>query len=253
LSPRSSGQGQRRRAARGFDEQIHRRLVDRDPIAPSELADTYLPLLIERLKKKFKSVAEHEVMDAAADAILNYAEHPERFKPARLDLEGYVMMSAQGDLLNALARHRRHREGPLECPACGEGQLAKLPGVCPACGIAIPRGSEATERREIHFEAVAEGEVARNTWREPNPGEAVEQSERVRGATDLRGRILETFTDPRDRQLVRLILDGERKTAAYSAILGVQSLDILEQRRLVKQHKDRVTQRLRRLGAKLRE
>jgi RNA polymerase sigma-70 factor (ECF subfamily) len=253
LSRRSSGQDQRRRAARGFDEQIHRRLVDRDPIASSELADNYLPLLVERLKKKFKRVAEHEVMDAAVDAILNYAEHPERFNPARLDLEGYLMMSAQGDLLNALARHRRHREGPLECPACGEGQLAKLPGVCPACGIAIPRGSDATERRDIHYEAVAESEVARNTWREPSPAEAVEQAEKVRGAADLRGRIMETFTDPRDRQIVHLILDGERKTAAYSAILGVQSLDILEQRRIVKQHKDRLTQRLRRLGAKLRE
>jgi hypothetical protein len=192
-------------------------------------------------------------MQAAADAVLNYAERPERFDPARLDLEGYLTMSAQGDLLNALAKHRRHREGPVECPACGEGQLAKLPGVYPACGIAIPRGSEATERRDIHFEAVAESEIARNTWREPSPAENVEQSEKVRGAADLTERILETFTDPRDRQLVRLILDGERKTAAYSAILGVQSLDILEQRRIVKQHKDRLTQRLRRLGAKLRE
>jgi hypothetical protein len=62
LSPRSSGQGQRRREARGFDEQIHRRLVDRDPIAPSELADTYLPPLVDHLKKKFKRVAEHEVV-----------------------------------------------------------------------------------------------------------------------------------------------------------------------------------------------
>jgi RNA polymerase sigma-70 factor (ECF subfamily) len=253
LDPRSRGQRQGRRAARGFNEQIHRRLVDGDPVAPSELADTYLPLLIDHLRKKFKRVGEHEVMDAAADAILNYAEHPERFDPARLDLEGYLMMSAQGDLLNALARHRRDREGLVECPACGEGQLAKLPGVCPVCGIAIPRGSDATRRRDIHFEGVAECEVARNTWREPNPAEAVEQSEKAGRAADLRDKVLETFTDPRDCQLVRLILDGERRTAAYSAILGVQSLDILEQRRIVKRHKDRLTQRLRRLGAKLRE
>lgn len=253
MAPRSRRQGQRRRAARAFDGQIHRRLVDGEPTAPSALADTYLPLLIDHLRKKFRRVAEHEVMEAAADAILNYAEHPERFDPARLDLEGYLTMSAQGDLLNALARHRRHREGPVECPACGEGQLAKLPGVCPACGIAIPRGSDATKRRDIAFEDVAEGELARNTWREPNPAEAVEQSEKAGRAADLRDKVLETFTDPRDRQIVRLILDGERRTAAYSAILGVQSLEIREQRQIVKQHKDRLTQRLRRLGAKLRE
>lgn len=253
MSPRSTKQGQRRRADRGFDQQIHQRLLDRDPIAPSDLAETYLPLLIDHLKKKFKRVPEHDVTQAAVDAVLNYAERPERFDPVRLDLEGYLTMSAQGDLLNTLAKHRRRRHGPVRCPACGEGQLAKLPGVCPACGTAIPRGSEATERRDIHIEAVAESEVARYTWREPSPAEAVEQSEKRRGAGELMEKVLETITDPRDRQLMRLILDGERKSAAYSAILGVQSLNILEQRRIVKQHKDRLTQRLRRLGAKLRE
>jgi RNA polymerase sigma-70 factor (ECF subfamily) len=253
MCPRSTGQGLRRRASGEFGEQIHRRLLDRDPIAPSELAETYLPLLIDHLKKKFKRISEHDVMQAAADAVLNYAERPERFDPARLDLEGYLTMSAQGDLLNALAKHRRRREEPIPCPACGEGQLGKLPGVCPACGIAIPRGTEGTERRDVNFQAVAEGEVARNTWQEPNPAEAAEQSEKLRGAADLREKILKSITDPRDRQLVRLILDGERKTAAYSAILGVQSLDMVGQRRIVKQHKDRLTQWLRRLRAKRRE
>jgi len=166
LRPRSIGQGQRRRVTRGFDEQIHQRLLDGDPIAPAELAEAYLPLLVTRLKNKFKRVAEDEVMQAAADAVLNYAERPERFDRARLNLKGYLTMSAQGDLLNALAKHSRRREGPVQCPVCGAGRLAKLPGVCPACGIAIPRGAEATQQRDVHFEAVAEAEVVRNTWRE---------------------------------------------------------------------------------------
>jgi RNA polymerase sigma-70 factor, ECF subfamily len=253
VCPRSIRQGLRRRVDRAFGEQIHRRCLDSDPIASSELAETYLPALVDHLRRKFRRVSEHEVIQAAADAILNYIERPERFDPARLDLGAYLTMSAQGDLLNALARHRPRSEAPMECPACGEGQLAKLPGVCPACGIAIPRGSEPTDQRDVPFDTVAEGEVARNTRRDPDPVEAAEQSQKLRGEADLMERILNTFTNPRDRELVRLILDGERKTTAYSAILGLQSLEMLEQRRVVKQHKDRLTQRLRRLGAKLRE
>jgi hypothetical protein len=192
-------------------------------------------------------------MQAAADAVLNYAERPERFDPARLNLEGYLAMSAQGDLLNALAKHGRRRDGPVRCPACGEGRLPKLPGVCPACGIAIPRGTEATQQRDVRFEAVAEGEVARNTWREPGPAEAVEQSEKLRRAGELMQRVLEVIADPRDRELVRLILGGERKTVAYSAILGLKGRDPVQQQRIVKQHKDRLTQRLRRLRKKLHD
>lgn len=253
MCPRSIGQRQRDPAERISDARIHQRLLDSDPIAPAELAETYLPRVIERLKRKFRRVPEHDVMQAAADAILTYAELPGSFDPTRLSLESYLAMSAQGDLLNALAKRRRLKVGPVRCPACGEGQLVKLPAVCPVCGVAVPRGIEAVQPREVSFEAVAEAEVARNTGRDPSPAEIVEQAEGRRRGGTLMEKALETIMDPQDRQLVRLMLGGERKTAAYSAILGVQGLEVTEQRRLVKQHKDRLTQRLRRLRGKLRE
>jgi RNA polymerase sigma-70 factor (ECF subfamily) len=207
-------------------------------------------MLVVRLKKRFRRVAEDEVMQAAADAMLNYIERPERFDPTRLALAAYLTMSAQGDLLNAIAKHRVRGRGPVQCPACGKGQLVKLPGVCPACRTAIPRGTEPSRRRDVRFEAVAESDLGRNTWREPSPAEAVEQSETRRGAGELMQEVLEVITDPRDRELMRLILAGERKTAAYGALLGLERLDLVQQRRIVKQHKDRLTQRLRRLRKK---
>jgi hypothetical protein len=43
-----------------------------------------------------------------------------------------------------------------------------------------------------------------------------------------------------------------RKTAAYAEILGIQDRNTLEQRKLVKQHKDRLKKQLERLGARRR-
>jgi len=72
-------------------------------------------------------------------------------------------------------------------------------------------------------------------------------------APNLIQRVFNTITDPRDRQLLQLLRTGERKTAAYAEILGIQDHNAMEQRKIVKQHKDRLKKQLERLGVKLRE
>lgn len=69
----------------------------------------------------------------------------------------------------------------------------------------------------------------------------------------LLGRVAEEFPDPVDRQVISLMLAGERRTVAFSNVLGLQALSQREQQRAVKRHKDRITKRLQRLGGKLRE
>jgi DNA-directed RNA polymerase specialized sigma24 family protein len=53
--------------------------------------------------------------------------------------------------------------------------------------------------------------------------------------------------DDGDGDVLRLFLDGERDTAAYAAKLGIGHLAEGEQRQIVKQRRDRIEQRLKRL------
>ena len=199
-----------------FDHRIHKRLLSRDPIAPAELAGAYLELLARRLRSLFPNLKDKNLLwDAAVDAVLGYAEHPERFKPGRSSLWGYLVMAARGDLLNALARERRQA------------------------------------RREAPLELVEDPAVARNLIeKEDGRAEVLEASEKLQS---LYPRIRKIVSDPKDLKIVDLMIQGERKTEAYAAALGVVHLPEDKKRRVVKQHKDRLKKRLQRLGVKLRD
>ena len=54
-----------------------------------------------------------------------------------------------------------------------------------------------------------------------------------------------------DRSLLPLVLDGVRETSAYAELMEIGHLPIAEQRRQVKQAKDRINVRLTRLRSKL--
>jgi RNA polymerase sigma-70 factor, ECF subfamily len=194
------------------ERHLHGRLLARDAVAPADLAEGYLAAVADRLRKRYPRVDKALIDTAAIDAVLGYAEHPERFDPSRSDLRHYLTMSAEGDLLNALAAigRRARRRVPLD---------------------------------------VAEAEVARNPPRE-------EQANGVGGAQlhdheELIRKALEVATEPGDREILQLMLNGERRTGVYSEILGLKGASIEEQRRTVKKHKDRLGRRLRRLGIKL--
>ena len=70
-------------------------------------------------------------------------------------------------------------------------------------------------------------------------------------AHELWKRVEAAVPSDRDRQLLKLILAGERSTAALAEALGVTGLSTLEQRREVKQHRDRLMKILERLGMRL--
>lgn len=97
-----------------FGRGIHRRLLSHDPIAPAQLARVYLEPVVTHLRTHFPDVRDRELLwDAAADAILNYAEDPSTYDPQKRGLFGYLKMSARGDLLNALDRESRRKNVEL--------------------------------------------------------------------------------------------------------------------------------------------
>ena len=59
-------------------------------------------------------------------------------------------------------------------------------------------------------------------------------------AQRMRGRIGELFKDPRDREAVELLIEGERSTEAFAKVWGLERLPAKEQASQVKRHKDRI-------------
>lgn len=91
--------------------EIHERLLQRDPTATSELADRLLDTLVAFLAARHPELQDEELIaDAATDALINYMKNPEQFDPGKRGLVGYLKMSAEGDLLNALAKRKRLNE-----------------------------------------------------------------------------------------------------------------------------------------------
>jgi RNA polymerase sigma-70 factor (ECF subfamily) len=209
-----------RRNQDAYARHLHQRLLQRDPVAPAELAEAFLEVLVRRVRARARSTQDDSlVYDAVVDALLAYVQEPAKFDPAKSSLLTYLTMSAYGDLRNALARERRRK------------------------------------KREVPLEDVEHRLSVGNS-----PVEAIEDAILERygistpeGRTVLLRRVSEEFPDPQDRRLLDLMLHDERKTAAYSAVLGIQGSSPEEQRQTVKRHKDRITKRLQRLRGKLRE
>jgi RNA polymerase sigma-70 factor (ECF subfamily) len=199
-----------------FEQDIHQRLLAGDPIASSELATAYLAPLARWLQRHFRHVQdEHLIFDAATDALLNYSENPTRFDPTKSRLLNYLRMSARRDLLNTLQKEWRKSQ------------------------------REQRTKQKMRADPVE---------LRPRSGNVLqEDDDQTVAAQHLMQHILAVLTDPRDQKLLQLILDGERKTAVYADVLGLQDRDEAEQRRIVKRHKDRLKKRLERLGAKPRE
>ena len=190
-----------------FAKAIHQRLLAGDPIASAELVAAYLESLVRWLQQRYPSVPdEHLIYDAATDTLLDYSERPGRFDPTRSSLLSYLRMSAHRDLLNALQKERRRQQ-----------RQQRVQQHLRAASVEL-QGSDGNRGQEEDDTSVA--------------------------VDDLRQRVFQVVTNVRDRQLLHLILAGERQTKHYAAVLGIQDLDQTAQRRIVKRHKDRLKKQL---------
>jgi RNA polymerase sigma-70 factor (ECF subfamily) len=91
-----------------IDPDLYQRLCDREPVAPSEFCELYLPLLMADRRWLLAGIRdEHMITDAAIRAVLSVAEHPEQYDPAQSKIMGYLRMSAKRDLINLLNAESR--------------------------------------------------------------------------------------------------------------------------------------------------
>ncbi|MCY3664748.1 MAG: hypothetical protein OXH81_03745 [Gemmatimonadetes bacterium] len=184
---------------------IHKRLCEGDLTAFAELAEEVMESLVEKLSRKYPNLRDPDLpTEAVADALMDYSKRPEQFDPTQRGLFGFLVMAAEGDLKNALARSARRRDKeiqlePVEVDECG--------------GNTIDRTSELDER--IDFERIQDS-------------------------------LNELLDDPKDRAVVKLMMEGERATEVFAQVLELEALSEDQQRTEVKKNKDRIKKRLQR-------
>ena len=102
--------------AREQQLDLHQRLVEGDPVAPSELAETFLNRLIASLRETNSSrIPQDFLEDAAGTAIVSLIKNPRAFDACLSKgdepLFAYLCMGAKRDLQNILKRESRHWRG----------------------------------------------------------------------------------------------------------------------------------------------
>jgi RNA polymerase sigma-70 factor, ECF subfamily len=103
------------------------------------------------------------------------------------------------------------------------------------------RSRTASERRDDAYAEVVE-------LRNANPKDKMEAAIQRR---ELWQKVEEAVPNERDREVLKLILSGERSTTAFAQALDLTALSPLDQRREVKKHRDRLLKVLERLGTRL--
>ena len=184
---------------------IHKRLCEGDLTAFAELAEEVMEALVEKLSHKYPNLPDADLpAEAVADALMDYSKRPEQFDPTQRGLFGFLVMAAEGDLKNALAKIVRR------------------------------------QKKEIQLEPVEVDERGGNTRDRTDELDERIDFERMRDALDA------LFDDPKDRAVVRLIMEGERATEVFAQVLELEALPEDQQRTEVKKNKDRVKKRLQR-------
>ncbi|GAC1639433.1 MAG: hypothetical protein NVS4B2_28880 [Chloroflexota bacterium] len=196
---------------------LHRRLLEGDVVASSEVAMAYLDWLAEWVIARNPSVDRHLCETAAEDALLGLMRRPASYKPERASLEAYLRMSASGDLKNALRSEarRRQRQANLEAVELSPDMRKYLQD-----GDGDP--ARIVEIRE---------------WRD----------ERMRETIAVPQAVLDGLS-PQEREVLELMHIKERKTEIFAAVLGISHLPPDDQRSEVKRVKDRLTKRVERAG-----
>jgi len=200
---------------------IYQRLLAHEADAPGDFIELLLDPLIEELRRRFPALPLPDlIIDVVTDTLLAFVQSPNSYQMERGDLWKYLLMDAWGDLLNEWDKEQRRRA------------------------------------KEVPFNLVAHDRSDRNS-------NVVEEEVMQRLGMTFLPEGMDTQTavshlyiaipDPRDRQVLLLMYNGERRTSAFATVLGIEHLPIEVQRQRVKQVKDRLRLRVKRYGGKIRE
>ena len=200
------------------EKTLHERLLSGDPIVSEEFARKYLPVIRTHVAARAHIHGVHDedlINDATVEAVFSYIQHPEKFDSNMSSLLGYLKRAAERDLINLVQKDRRRRRGEELQEDVEESILAR--------------------KKSSEIERIAQG----------SEQEAISRIQRHRNLAQIAA-----SSNQRDNALLRLMVEGERHTSKFAAILGVAALTIAEQRRIVKQHKDRLKVQMKRRGSK---
>lgn len=187
--------------------ELHQRLLNGDRTASEEVASKLLSPLAKEIGRKFPRTDEQIVWDGVTDAILDYCARPDQFDAARgVPLDRFLSIAAWRNVANLLRGEVRRKVRERKVGQ-PEGESTVELGV--AAGNLLQEG---TERR------------------------------RRRGYAEL----MRELRDQKDRKILKLRMQGERRTEAFAKILGISHLSVDAQRREVKRTKDRIDKTLRR-------
>lgn len=199
-------------------QDAYRRLLAGEPDASGEVIELFLDALVRTLGSRYPNLPDPDlVIDTVIDTLFTFVQDPSRYDPARGALWTYLYIDADGDIRNAIARQKKHWNHSTFDPAVHDAPDRSINPEKQVVDAIVPDGlPEGMNLQEV---------IAT-----------------VRASID----------DPRDREVLGLMLSGERKSEAFSRVLGIAHMTPLEQRRIVKQRKDRIDARLRRLGERIR-
>lgn len=188
-------------------DRAYQRVLAGEPDAPSDLIALLLDPLIASLARKFPTLPDPNlIVDTATDSLFRLVQEPTHFHPERGTLWNYLVMDALGDLRNAWKKERRrlNREQAFD-PVAHDRPDGKsdVEGaiMCKLAPDGLPEGVDVSQ---------------------------------------LIAQLRAEITNPQDWQVVMVMADGERKTEADAHVLGIADLPLGDQRRRVKQVKDRL-------------
>jgi RNA polymerase sigma-70 factor, ECF subfamily len=189
---------------------LHRRLCDGDRTASEELAGLILEPLVDAISRRFPHTDEQTVWDGVVDALLDYCARPHQFDEGRGVPLDRFLSMASWHNVANLLRGETRRRAREEAAKSDTQSAVEL---------------------------------------DPTAGNILQQEE-TRELQRRQEDVMQRLSDPRDRQILALRLQGERRTDAFAEILGISHLPIEAQRREVKRAKDRIDKILRRHGGR---
>jgi len=189
-------------------ERLHARLIAGDKLVTAELAEIFFPALCASAERKYHYLSDlHLVTIAAEEAFLAYLTHPEKFDPKKASLIGYLFMATRFNVIDKFRASKKN-----------------FVGLDPST-----------------LEHIVEGETT-----DPESKLIGEEDAQFAPSSPAMRRMFSVVTDSIDREVVKLMMEGERKTEAYAQVMGLLHLPVTEQQMKVNQTKDRLKRALRR-------
>lgn len=189
-------------------ETLHSRLLGGDKLVSAEICETFFPILCKDVERKFHYISDPHILTVAAeDAFLSYLTQPEKFDSSKSSLIAYLYLAAYWNVIDRL---RASGENFVELDPSKPEHI-------------VDKEADSPETTLIAEEAAQFA-----------PTSAAMQ------------RMFSILTDPVDRSVVRLMMDGVRDTQDYAIVMGIQGLPFDEQQISVKKCKGRIKTALRR-------